>query len=164
MLPKERGWVLSIDQASNAAGVVLWYDGRLIAQTCLLANKSSDAISVRLRTIVAGLTLFLDQHLGPEDSVKQVVFEGVKSMMVVLSIGAFLTCPRICAKLSPKQSFVYSSSWKKWAAKRGALGPVSEIKGVRALRDIGFPVDEYRILSDDVADAVLIYLTWREKR
>lgn len=164
MLPKERGWTLSIDQASNAAGVVLWYDGRLVAHTCLHSNKSSDNISVRLRTIVEGLTAFLGTHISPEDRICRVLFEGVKSNIVLLTVGAFLTCPRIYAKISPKDSFVYSSSWKKWAQKRGALGPLKEIKGVRALREIGFPVDEYRIMSDDTADAILIYLTWRERR
>ena len=164
MLAKERGWVLSVDQASNAAGLALWYDGKLVATSVVNSDKSSDAISVRLRTIVGGLTAFLDRHMGAGDRICTIVFEGVKSRLVMVTVGAFLTCPRIHAKLHPKGSFIGSMAWKRWAQRHGALGILKDIKGVRALREIGFPVDQHRILSDDVADAVLIFLTWREKR
>lgn len=69
-------------------------------------------------------------------------------------------CPLIQVKLHPKFSFVESRSWKKYAADRGASGPIKDIKGLKALREIGFPVEQYGIESDDVADSILIYKTW----
>jgi hypothetical protein len=162
MIAKERGWVLSIDEASNVAGAALWYDGKLVASSPLRAKKSTDPITTRLRQIVAELNAFLEKHLKG-DTVRQVVFEGVQSRMVMLTIGAFLTSPYIDARISPKASFVQSSSWKHWASKRGATGPVKDIKGVRSLREVGFDVDGYGITSDDVADSVFLMLVWREK-
>lgn len=163
MLLKEQGWVLVIDQASNQAGVSLWYNGQLKATTVLESKKASDAFSRRIQHQVPQLTAFLDAHLPKEALVYNVIFEGVRARLVLITVGAFLTCPRLHVKLSPKASFVESASWKKWAQRRGATGPIKDIKGVKALREVGFPVDSYGITSDDVADSILIYLTWRER-
>lgn len=162
MIAKERGWVLSIDEASNVAGAALWYDGALVASSPLRGGKPTDPISRRLRAIVGELNAFLEPHLRG-DLVKQVIFEGVQARMVMLTVGAFLTSPFIDARLSPTKDFVQSSSWKHWASKRGAKGPTKDIKGVRSLREVGFDVDGYGITSDDVADAVFLFCVWREK-
>jgi hypothetical protein len=82
---------------------------------------------------------------------------------VLITAGAFLTCPRINAKLHAKHSFIETSSWKKWAMKNGATQEFKLIKGVPALTQVGFPVADFSIVSDDVADSVLMYLTWRER-
>lgn len=163
MRPCEIGFILSIDQASNAAGVSLWHDGQLKAHTVLRSNSSSDSFARRLQTQVPQLTAFLDAHLPEKLKLTKVLFEGMKARLVLVTIGAFLTCPRLDNKLHAQHSFVESSSWKKWAQQHGATGPFKEIKGVKALKEIGYPVDKLAIDSDDVADSILIYLTWRAK-
>lgn len=162
--PKTAGWVLSMDQASNSAGVSLWYSDDLRAVTVLTSDKSTDSMARRLQSMVTQLGHFIDAHVPEPDLIRRVIFEGVQSRLVMITIGAFLTCPRIQARISPTKDFVQSSSWKSYAQKRGALGPHSEIKGVRALRDIGYDVDKHRIISDDIADSILIYLTWRDRK
>lgn len=161
MIAKERGWVLSIDQAANAAGASLWYNGALVGTATLRSRRATDSISVRLRTIVDQLTEFLREKLPEGDRIVTVIFEGVQSRMVMITVGAFLVCPYLDARISPTLSFVQSSSWKSWAAKRGASGPKKDIKGVKALREVGFPVEN--IASDDEGDSCLIFMTWREK-
>lgn len=160
---KEQGYVLVVDQASNAAGVSLWYNGRLIATTVLESNSAKDPISRRLQDQIPQLDSFLAKHLPDAARITKIVFEGVRARLVLVTVGAFLTCPRIHAKLSPKASFVESTSWKKWAREHGATEErLKDVKGVKALRETGFPVEEHGITSDDVADSVLMYLTWRE--
>lgn len=163
VLAKEQGYVLSIDQASNAAGVSLWQTGRLIAHTVLKSRKAADPLSVRLQCQVPQLTTFLNQNVPGDGCVTKIIFEGVKARIVMVTVGAFLMSPRIAVKLHQRHTFVESRQWKKFAADRGATGPFKDIKGLRALREIGFPVDDHGIDSDDVADSILIYLTWRER-
>lgn len=52
-------------------------------------------MSVRLREIKSQLDAFLDEHLPPDVTVKQVIFEGVQALLVTITVGAFLTSPRI---------------------------------------------------------------------
>lgn len=163
MKTKEMGFVLSIDQASNAAGVSLWNNGDLIATTVLKSRSPTDPFSRRVQFQLEQLTDFLNMHLPPNVDIEKVLFEGVKARLVMVVVGAFLCCPRISAKMHESASFIYSTTWKSWARSKGATGPVKDIKGVPALRDIGFPVDVYHIDSDDIADSILIYLTWSEK-
>lgn len=163
--PKENSWILSVDQASNLAGASLWHNGVLIDTELLQSKKNTDPIATRLVTQVTQLTSWLDGILPEGEYIKDVVFEGVRSRIVLITVGAFLTCPhlRYC-KVHPKRNFVESLLWKYYAKARGAEGPAKDIKGVKALREIGFPVDEHRILSDDIADSLLIYLTWRDRK
>lgn len=160
---KESGYVLVIDQASNLAGVSLWHNGDIKAHTVLRSNSSSDSYSRRLQTQVPQLTLFLNKYVPIEFKITKVVFEGMKNRLVLITIGAFLTCDRIDAKLHQRFSFVESSSWKRWAKDHGAQGITKDIKGVKALRETGFPVEAFKIESEDVADSILIYLTWRSR-
>jgi hypothetical protein len=160
VLLKEQGWVLVIDQASNAAGVSLWYNGVLKQTTVLLSASPKDPLPKRLQCQVAQLNKFLSTHLPESAVITKIVFEGVRSRLVLVTVGAFLTCDRIHAKISPKTSFVESTSWKRWAQRHGATGPIGDIKGVKALKETGFPVDG--IDSDDIADSILIFQTWRE--
>lgn len=157
------GWVLAVDPASKVAGVSLWYNDAFVAQTMLVAS-GKNSLSARLRELVAQLNGFLDRWLPAGTVIRQVIFEGVRSRIVTATVGAFMTCPRIDATLSQSRNFVESFSWKGYGRRHGALGPLKDIKGVRALRDIRFPVDEHGIDSDDVADSVLIYLAWRERQ
>lgn len=165
MTPKEQGLVLSIDQASNAAGVSLWQNGELLATMVLKAAKATDPMSARLRQQVEQLTVFLSKHVGDGGMITKILFEGVRARLVMTTVGAFLTCPLINAKVHPTASFVESFAWKKYARDRGATeASFKDIKGVKALRDIGFDVDGFGIESDDEADSVLIYLTWASKQ
>lgn len=160
---REAGWILAIDQASNAAGVSLWYNGELRATTVLRSKSASDVFSRRIQYQLEQLNDFLNEQLPPNVDVEKVLFEGVKSKLVLIVVGAFLCCHRIHAKMHDKASFVYSSSWKTWAKRHGATGPVSDIKGCKALAETGFDMDTHHIRSDDTADSILIYLAWRDR-
>lgn len=166
MLEKERGWVLSIDEASNLAGVSLWYNGQLRATTVLKSRRSTDALGARLIHQVSQLEPFLRQHVYEGDHVSTLLFEGVRARLVLVTVGAFLTCPLLAhLKVHPKHSFVESTTWKNWAKKRGATGLMKDIKGVRALLEIGFPTAPLGYeLTEDEADSILIYLAWRDRK
>lgn len=161
--PKELGWVLAIDQASNQAGVSLWRNGRLIAVTVLASESASHKFSRRIQHQLPQLTAFLDAHLGPSELITKVVFEGVRARLVLITVGSFLCCPRIDAIMHQYANFVESTSWKVWARNHGAQAEkLKDIKGIKALGETGFPLLD--ITSDDVADSILIYLTWRDRR
>ncbi len=155
---------MSIDPASNLAGVSLWLNGRLTGTTVLKSNSSSDSYSRRLQTQVPQLTAFLASYLSEGECISKVIFEGVRARLVLVSVGAFLTCPYIDAKISPTSSFIESSTWKYYARANGARGDFADIKGVAALKEIGIPVEELGITSDDIADSILIYLAWYYRR
>lgn len=158
--PKEQDYVLSIDQASNAAGVSLWRNGQRLATATLRSAKSSDPFGKRLATQMRALEAWLDQLRI--EKIQHVVFEGVRSRLVLVTVGAFCAARQLqSCRLHPKHSFVESTSWKRWAQKRGARGPLKDIKGVQALIDIGYPVEG--INTDDEADSILQYLTWRDR-
>lgn len=160
MKPKESGYVLSIDQASNAAGVSLWLDGALIATTVLVSKSAGDPFSRRIQGQLDQLNVFIDLHVPADIILEKVIFEGVRSRLVMIVAGAFLTCPRIDAKISEKHNFIESSSWKNWARARGSKGTFKDIKGVKALQECGWDFVKFPVASDDVADSILMYLTW----
>jgi len=163
MKPKEAGYILSIDQASNIAGVSLWYDGHLRATTTLLSKSEKDPFSKRVQGQLVQLTAFLDCHLPPDLNIDKVIFEGVRMRVVIAVIGAFMCCPRIDAKLVEKANFVESSTWKTWAKARGATGDFRLIKGVKALTEAGWDGAKYPITSDDIADSIMMYFAWRDR-
>lgn len=163
MRAKEFGHVLSIDQASNLAGVSLWHNGDLLATTVLKSKSPNDPFSRRIQYQVPQLTLFLDEHVPQQFTVEKVIFEAVKPRLIMAVVGAFLTCPRIAARLNERDSFVPSSTWKKWAQDQGATGAFKDIKGVPSLRETGFPVDDYGIDSEDVADSIMQYKAWARR-
>lgn len=158
-------YVLSIDQSSNCSGVSLWWYDDLVA-TCTLNSKSpKDTLGRRLAEQCRQLEGFLDYHLADGDEIDTVIFEGVKSKIVLIVVGAYCTVPQLQhCKVTERHSFIYSMSWKRYAQKLNATGKLGDIKGVKALREIGFDVDKYQITSDDIADSVLIYKTWESKQ
>lgn len=164
MKPKEAGFVLAIDQASNCAGVSLWFCGELRATTTLNSQSPTDPFARRIQTQLEQLTAFLNTELPPDVQIEKVVFEGVRPRLILATVGAFMCCPRISAKLDESRSFVGSSSWKSWAKMRGATGPFKEIKGVKALQETGWDFTKYPIESDDIADSILIYSCWRDDK
>lgn len=158
------GYVLSIDQASNSAGVSLWYNSDLIAVTTLNSVSKSQKLSRRLQTQVEQLTQFLLMHLPKSTVIKQVIFEDVRSKYVVLTIGAFLCCPFMDVALT-KSSFVASRSWKSWARIHGAHSQdFANIKGFVALREIKELEKYHWINQEDVADSVLMFFTWKGQK
>ena len=158
-------WTLFIDQASNAAGVALAKDGQLLACDTICSTRASDVISQRLQDQIPRLTDFLNKYVPQGEYITNVVFEGVRSRIVLLTVGAFLMCPRIKARLSPTGNFVESQSWKRWAKRQGASGPIKDVKGIRSLREVRPDLfSRFKILTDDAADAVMIYLTWLERQ
>lgn len=158
---KGSGYALSVDPASNLCGVSLWKDGTLIDTAVLASNNNRDLFSVRLQTIAFQLEQFLAKHLKEDEKVTTVVCEGVRSVLVQICIGALLGVRQIHAPISSSKSFVYATSWKKYAKDRGATGPLKDIKGVKALYEMGWTGQE--VTSDDVADSILLYLTWRDR-
>lgn len=163
-MAKLSGYILSIDQASNLAGVSLWLNGALVATTVLRSRSPSDKFSARVQHQVPQLTAFLDQHLPSKVNVETVIFEAVRARLVMCVVGAFLTSGRIDTKMSEKGSFVESSTWKSWARDRGAMGPHKEIKGVKALTETGFDCARLGIVSDDIADSILQFCAWRDRK
>tara|TARA_R110000868_G_scaffold375983_3_gene640690 strand:- start:142 stop:636 length:495 start_codon:yes stop_codon:yes gene_type:complete len=161
--PKELGYVLSVDQASNCAGVSLWLDGTLQASTTLNSKSASDPFSRRIQFQLEQLNSFIDLHVPADVILDKVIFEGVRSRLVTCVVGAFLCCPRIDAKISEQKNFVESSSWKNWARARGAVGDFKIIKGVKALRECGWDMIKYPVTSDDIADSILMYLCWKDR-
>lgn len=163
MKPKESGYVLAIDQASNCAGVSLWFDGVLKTTTTLNSQSPTDPFARRIQYQLEQLTAFLNAELPEGVQVEKVVFEGVRPRLILATVGAFMCCPRISAKLDESKSFVGPSSWKAWAKLRGATGPFKDIKGVQALQETGWDFSKHPIDSDDVADSLLIYMAWRDR-
>lgn len=164
-LAKLSGYILSIDQASNAAGCALFKNGALVATTVLVSKSSTDPFSRRVQYQLPQLTAFLDKHLPAGVDVETVIFEAVRARLVLCVVGAFLCCPRISAKMSEKGSFVESSSWKLWARRNGAHSQKpQETKGCIALSETGFDCAKHGIVSDDIADAIMIFRTWAARK
>lgn len=159
-LAKEAGFILSIDQASNAAGAALFKDGVLYGSSTLYSNHKSDPIGARLVAIVDSMDCWLDKLEIPRGKIKTVLFEGVKSSLVLCTIGAFLTSPHIRhVKISTK-NFIGSSRWKKWARDHGAKAEkFADIKGIVSLRETGLNLS---VKTDDEADAVMQYKAWAD--
>lgn len=161
---KEKGYVLSVDPASNLCGVSLWKDGDLVAWTVLKSKSNKDPFSERLKAIKNDLDVFLSAHLIDDERVETVICEGVRSSLVQISLGALFGSPWVVSVFNSK-SFVHSTSWKYWAKLRGAKAvKLGDIKGISALKDIGWDFVKYPVDSDDVADSLLIYMTWRDKK
>ncbi len=158
---RTQGWVLSIDQASNSAGISLWKDGVLTACKTLRSVAATDNISTRLVEINQQLNQFLHAQLPVGTKITKVLFEGVRARLVLISVGAFLISPYIDAKLNERNNFIESSSWKRWAKLKGATGDAKTIKGIATLSEVGF--DTQGLDSDDVADSIMIYLTWADR-
>lgn len=161
---KDPGYILFIDQASNAAGVALVKDGELMATETICSTRSSDVISQRLQDQIPRLSDFLNKYVPYGEFVRNVVFEGVRSRIVLISVGAFLMCPRLKCRISPKDNFVETRTWKAWAKRQGATGPTKDVKGMRSLREVRPELFErFRIKTDDEADAVLMMYAWMER-
>lgn len=161
---KESGFILAIDQATNSAGVSLWFNGMLVDGIVLCSLGPDLPYCVRIKNQLEQLNKFLDSRLPPDCLIETVVFEGVRERLVLVVAGAFCTARRVSAQLGPKY-FVETPKWKKWAKDHGASQPFKDVKGVRALLDVGFyETTTYRTDSDDIADSILIYLTWRDRK
>lgn len=155
---KEAGFILAIDQASNAAGVSLWRDGSLVATTVLKSDSPKDGFGKRLVAQIKQLDTFLDEHLT--EPLKLVLFEGVKSSHVLTTVGAFCCCKHLVdCKFSPRNNFVSALTWKRWARDRGATGKFGDIKGHKALTEVGW---KNAPASHDICDSIMIYLAWRD--
>lgn len=160
---------MCIDPASNECGVTLWYLNPEKAQYEILASKTLSSLSSkqpysqRLLTIRNQLGSFLEENGFSEESpISFVVCEGVRSRLVQVSLGAFLALSSICVRLHPQHSFIEATSWKAFARSKGATGPLKDIKGLKALEEIGWKSD-VEIKTDDEADSVLIFLTWETR-
>lgn len=163
MAPR-RSKTLSIDQASNQAGVSLWTaSGVLIATALLCSEHKKDPFSKRVTDQIVQLEEFLNTHLEPDEEVTHVLFEGVRSRLVLVTVGAFMTCSRLNAGLSAQHSFVESRTWKSWAKRHGAKAFISDVKGVESLLETGFQPPEGIKLNDDIADSIMMYLAWKER-
>ena len=151
---------LSIDPATHCAGVSLFKNNELVSWTILTSNHSRDNLTDRMKAQVTQLEEFLQLNLPKGEMVGRIIMEDVRSKLLILSAGAYLTCPYIDAKVAYPYHFISPSKWKSWARRRGASGNSKEIKGLAALRMIKWDFDKYPIMSDDVADSVMQYYCW----
>ncbi len=164
---KEAGFVLSIDQASNIAGISLWKDGLFIRGTELKSANKKDSFGARLVKQIDDLDVFLDQILDPNEEIKVVLFEGVRSRLVLCTVGAFCCSKWLQnCKVNPRHNFIESSRWKRYCKARGVERDpeVDTIKGLHALRQLGWDFDSYPIESNDIADSVIMYKAWAESK
>lgn len=154
-------YVLSIDPASNLCGVSLWKNGSYYTSTVLKSRNSRDPFSIRMQTICTDLATFLDLHIKDE-KIETVVSESVRSRLVSLCLGSIIVSPYIVANIKPNETFIVPSQWKAYCKRHGATGPTKDIKGVKALIEIGWDMKKHPVMSQDEADSILIYLTWKE--
>lgn len=150
-----------MDQASNQPGFSLWFDDNLMATVALTVPDPKWTYARRVQYLATELSIWLCKQLGPRARISTVLFEGVRSRQVLVTVGAFLTCTQIDAHLF-KHSFIESSQWKSYAKRRGATAPFIKIKGRKALEEIGWTKE--MPATDDEADSILMYLTWMELR
>ena len=146
---------LSVDPASNKVGVALWSKELNLLSVKALTAPAGEPFTVRLSYLRNEMSKWLKGVV-----VTEVVTENVRSSLVMVSIGALIAVPEIRAILRPK-SFVSPTSWKAYAKRNGAQGPLKDIKGLRALDDMEFPYPEN--CTDDCADAILLFLTYKSK-
>ena len=95
-----------------------------------------------------------------EAHVAVLITENPPHTLLKAVIGAVLMTEGVDSMFSDAHT-VGVSEWKAWAKKRGAEGPFGLIKGVAALTASGFPCPPG--IGDDEADAILVYLTYRDK-
>lgn len=151
-----KGDVLSLDPGTNLCGVALWRNGRLVASRVLKSYNTLDNVSDRLRAIADQLNDFLNLY---EAHVTCIITENPPDTLLRAAIGIILISPRVHTYFSDRFTLGVME-WKKWAANNGATGPFKDIKGVRALGETGFaPLPE----TDDEADAIMVYLAYRDK-
>lgn len=161
---KRKSKTLSIDQASNQAGVSLWSpEGTLIDTVLLTSSSKKDPYSKRVTEQIEQLEDFLTARLDFNEDITHVLFEGVRSRLVLVTVGAFMTCSRLNAGLSAQHSFVESRVWKSWAKRHGATAFISDIKGVNSLLETGFVPPPGIVLNEDIADSIMMYLAWKER-
>ena len=151
------GDVLSIDPGTAFCGAALWRDGKLIATKTLTSEGYSVTVSERLRAISAQLKAFL--HLY-EAHVTCVITENPPHTLLKATLGAILVTEGVFSMFNDS-SCLSPAEWKSWAKKRGASGEFGLIKGAAALSSTGFPVPPGA--SDDVCDAIMVYLAFRDK-
>jgi hypothetical protein len=161
MKDKERGYILSVDPASNKCGVSLWKDGQFLASACLSSVRATDPFSVRMQSIVNQLEKFLILELPQGELITTIITEGVRSRLLQTCIGSLIIVKSIRADISPKTTFVEPQQWKSWAKRHGAT--TDPIKGIDALRETGWDMKKHPVGSHDEADSILMYQAWRDR-
>ena len=160
MWEKERGYILSIDPASLKCGASLRHNGQLIGWAKIDGGKKSTPMSEKMRRQAAQIDLFLNEHIPEGEFVHTVVFELTDNMVLNVSMGPWFSAAQVRVPIIKKTHYIRPSVWKKWAQAQGAEPPSARIKGLKALREIGWDFNTYPIDCDDVADSVLIYMAW----
>lgn len=154
-------YTLSVDPASRLCGVSLYRNKEYIASISLESNLKT--WSKRTADMRAQLQKFVSEHLPKGETITRAVMELVPKICepsIQMAGGAILSDPLYNFDISRKY-LVSPSTWKAYAKRKGSKE--KDPKGVSALRAIGFPVDKFKIISDDVADSILIFLAWAEK-
>lgn len=154
-------YTASIDPASRLCGASLFDGLTLIGGQCLTSSQKT--WSARAAEMRAQMKEFVLATLPKGTTVTRATIELVPKIVepsIQLIAGAILADPIFDLNITRKQ-FVSPSSWKAWARRHGALD--KDPKGVVSLRQTGFPVEQYQIVSDDVADSIMIFLAWNEK-
>lgn len=151
-MAKDGRLTLSVDSGSNHMGLSLWDGIEFLRSGTVHAGKPTDPYSKRMKDIRAGFNAWLAED-GP---ITTVVSENIRLQLITIPLGiVFLHASTVapfktCHAISP-------SSWKKWAQLHGATGKFKDIKGLKALSEVGWP---HPCHSDDEADSILIALCY----
>lgn len=151
-------YTLSIDPASRQAGVSVWYGPVFLGAVTLVSVCNS--WSARVAEMRVQLREFVKALIPPEAVVTRTVIELVPKIVepsIQMVAGALLADPYY--QVSPTRKFFVSpSTWKAFCRRKGC--PDKDPKGMKALQSIGWTKNTF---SDDVADSILIYMTWLER-
>ena len=159
---KQQGYVLSVDPATISCGVSLWRDGQFVASRKLCGGSLKLPLSVRMRRLFDDYEQFLVDMDVDVGEIHTIVTENVRSKFLLVTIGLFFVPFAVKAPLK-NSHFIVPGTWKKWAQGMGALGPAKDIKGLKALREIGWDFDANPVGTEDEADSVFIYKAWAAK-
>lgn len=155
-------YAISIDPASRNAGVSVWHGITYLGSEALYSNQRT--WSARAAEMRAALRIFVNHYIPSTELITCIVSELIPKIVepsVQMITGALVADPRFNGNLARKQ-LISPSSWKSYARRHGCVD--KEPKGVKALFQLDYQVPEWKLVkSDDVADSIMIYLTYCEK-
>lgn len=158
----ENEYAVSIDPASRNAGISLWLGVNFLASLALYSNQKT--WSARAAEMRAALVAFVFSEI-PEDSLITCIISELIPKIVEPSVqmitGALVAAPKFNSNITRKH-LISPSSWKSYAKRHGCTD--KEPKGVKTLLQLDTQHPKWKdIKSDDVADSIMIYLTYCEK-
>lgn len=154
-------YTLSIDPASRLCGVSLFEDLKYI--NSILLKSELKTWSERVAEMRKDLREFVITNLPKGQQITRAIMELVPKIVEpsIQMAGGGLLSDSIYNLDLTRKFLISPSTWQAYARRNGS--PDKYPKGVKALKQINFPVEKYKITSDDVADSIMIFLAWAEK-